>query len=306
MQAIEKKIVAEILSAVEIISANGRLHQEKNFGIRAQAIDDLEFKIIDRIDALMEDRVKLDKMSDLKEFALKTKRELETVDLKMFQQLRIKISRGEYHGAGFLKLLDEYFDNNLKSIFHQDRIGYDELDIFLNGLLTYQKIPTELKVREPGMVYYQKTPARIILELIKRAEFNPRDVFIDLGAGLGQVVMLVNLITAVRSIGVEFEPAFCAYARARAEELNLKDVEFICGDARFADFSGGTVFFMYTPFEGKILQETLQNLIGEAEKNKIRIFTYGPCTPIIAQQNWLERVNEMHMEPDGLGEFKSL
>ena len=296
----------ELFSAVETISKNGKLYEEKNFSARNKAIDELEFKIIDRVDAVTGNCDILDKMNDAKEFAQKIKRDLETVDLKMFQQLRIKISQGDYRGPNFLALLDEYFGNNLKEVLQQKIIGYDELDIFLNGLLSHQNMPGETKEREPDMIYYQKTPVSIVLELIIRAEFTPQDVFIDLGSGLGQAVMLVNLITNVHSIGLEYEPAFCGYAKDRAAELNLKDVEFISADARFADFSRGTVFFMYTPFEGKILQETLQKLEGEAKKKKIRIFTYGSCTPVVAQQDWLQDVQEMHPEPGGLGQFHSL
>ena len=302
----ENGTMTELFSAVKTISKNGKLYEERNFSARNQAIDELEFNIIDRIDALTGDRDTLDKMSDVKEFAQKIKRDLEAVDLKVFQQLRIKISQGDYRGPNFLALLDEYFGNNLKEVPQQEFIGYDDLDIFLNGLLSHQDIPGETKEREPDMIYYQKTPVRIVLELIRRAEFKPRDVFIDLGSGLGQVVMVVNLITNVHSIGLEYEPAFCRYAKARAAELHLQDVEFICGDARFADYSGGTVFFMYTPFEGKMLLETLRNLKGEAKKTKIRIFTFGSCTPVVAQQDWLQKVQEMHPESGGLGLFHSL
>jgi len=306
MQPGEQSIRAEIQSAVENMSKNGNLYQKKNFCSRIQTIDDLEFEMIGRIDTLMEDRDVFDKMSDLKEFAQRTKCKLESVNSKLFQQLRIKMSQGEYRGANLVKLMDEYVDNNPKEILQPDTIGYDELDIFINGLLSYQIIPGETKAREPEMIYYQKTPVRIVLELIRRAEFKPQDVFIDLGSGLGQAVMLVNLITGVHSIGLEFEPAFCRYARALAAELHLEDVEFRTGDARFADYTGGTVFFMYTPFEGKMLRETLQKLKGEAKKTKIRIFTYGPCTPVVAQQNWLHGVHEMKPESRGLGEFHSL
>ena len=302
----ENGTMTELFSAVETISKNGKLYEERNFSARNQAMDELEFKIIDRVDALTGDRDILDRMNDVKEFAQKIKRDLETLDLKMFQQLRIKISQGDYRGRSFLVLLDEYFGNNLKEVLQQKIIGYDDLDIFLNGLLSHQNMPGETKEREPEMIYYQKTPVRIVLEMIRRAEFKPQDVFIDLGSGMGQVVMLVNLITNIHSIGLEYEPAFCGYAKDRAAELNLKDVEFISADARFADYSRGTVFFMYTPFEGKMLMETLRNLQGEAKKTKIRIFTYGPCTPVVAQQNWLHGVEEMLPESGGLGEFHSL
>jgi hypothetical protein len=295
-----------IYSIIENIRIDAKLYQEKSFIVRAQAIDDLDFKIIDRIDVLMESRNVSNRMTMLKEFAQKVKDDLEEVNLNMFQQLRIKIAQGKYRGVHLLKLMDEYLHFNLKEIIHQDATGYDHLDTFLNGLLTYKPIPSETKLREPEMVYYQKTPARIVLELIERAELKPQDIFIDLGSGLGQVAMLVNLISGAHAKGVEFEPAFCGYARSRVEQLVLENVEFITGDARYADYSGGTVFFMYTPFNGGILQDTLQNLMGESKKRKIRIFTYGPCSYTVALQNWLAQVSERNVGLSGLVEFQSM
>jgi hypothetical protein len=84
--------------------------------------------------------------------------------------------------------------------------------------LTYRDLPAQIKEREPGMIYYQKTPARIILELVKKAAFQPGDVFYDLGSGLGQAAILVNLLASVISKGVEFEPAYCHYAKTCAAE----------------------------------------------------------------------------------------
>ena len=43
------------------------------------------------------------------------------------------------------------------------------------------------------------------------------------------------------------------------ERLKLERVTFIQQDARAADFSGGTVFYLYTPFTGSILRSVLDN-----------------------------------------------
>jgi hypothetical protein len=295
----------EILSEIETIGKDGKLYQEKNFNLRLQAIDYIEFHVIDRIDALMENADVFDRMNFLKQYAKKVKCNLEDVDTRMFHQLRTKISQGGYRGKLLMDLIDEHLVYNLNTIHQQNIIGYDNLDMFLNGLLSNQNLPVETKDREPEMVYYQKTPARIILEFIKRAEFQPQDVFFDLGSGLGQVIILVNLLTSVMSRGVEFEPSFCNYAKACAADLNLSHVDFINADARYADYSSGTVFFMYTPFEGQILQEVLQNLKGEAKKRKIMIFTYGPCTTEVAKQNWLVKGREINNRSGELGKFFS-
>jgi SAM-dependent methyltransferase len=141
------------------------------------------------------------------------------------------------------------------------------------------------------MVFYQPTPARIVLELIEKADLTKEDVFYDAGSGLGQVAILVNLLSGVRTKGVELEPAYCDYARRCTRELNLSQVEFMNVDAREADYSDGTVFFMYTPFEGSLLQEVLEKLKGESCKRMIWVYTYGPCTLQVARQSWLERVD---------------
>jgi hypothetical protein len=299
------KLPDEILSDIETIRKDAKLYQEKNFNSRLQAIDYIEFHVIDRINAIIESTDTPGAMDFLKQYAKKVKCHLEDVDTSMFQQLRAKISQGGYRGKLLMDLINEHLDGNSNSFLQQDGTGYDNLDIFLNGLLTHQNLPAETRDREPEMVYYQKTPARIIFELIKKAAFKPDDVFFDLGSGLGQVTILVNLLSSVISKGVEFEPAYCGYARTCAADLNVSQVHFINTDARYADYSSGTVFFMYTPFKGKMLQEVLQNLYGEAKKRKIKIFTYGSCTYEVAQQNWLINGCDIQNRPDGFGEFLS-
>jgi hypothetical protein len=62
---------------------------------------------------------------------------------------------------------------------------------------------------------------------------------------------------------------------------------------------------MYTPFEGEMLYDVLSNLNVEAKKRKIRIFTYGSCTPEVARQHWLRQVNEIQNCMLELAEFVS-
>ena len=294
----------EILADMETIGNDEKLYQENNFNKRSQALDDIEFHIIDRIDVLAETKGANDQLNNLRQYALEVRDRLEKVNTRMFHLLRTKISQEGYRKENLMGLINEYFD--LSANIHQDTIGYDNLDIFLNGLLSNQKPPAETRIREPGMVYYQKTPARIILDLIKKAEFKPQDVFFDLGSGLGQVPILVNLLSSVISKGVEMEPAFCNYAISCAADLHLTDVEFINEDARFADFSAGTVFFMYTPFEGKMLQETLHNLKNQVKKRKIKIFTFGPCTLAVANEDWLTNIYNIKTSSGEFAEFQSV
>lgn len=299
-------IWAEILSDIEAIAKDEDLFREKNFITRSTALDEIEFHVIDRLQSLSENADSSGHFNDLKQYAENVRGQLEEVNKQMHQKLRSQISIGRYRGKMLMNLMNEYFNQSLDSIHQLHETGYDHLDLFLNGLLTYRVPPAETKKREPGMVYYQKTPARIIFELIKKASFQPDDVFYDLGSGLGQVTMLVNLFASVISKGVEFEPAYCSYAKTTAADLNLNHVEFINADARHADYSSGTVFFMYTPFEGEILKDVLHCLYDESKKRKIRLFTYGSCSGEIAGQQWVEQVNEIKNQLTELAVFVSI
>lgn len=275
--------ISEIRSYIENIEKDISLFEEKNFGQRTDAIDFLDFHVVDQIESLRE--IGLSGESGiLKQRAEKLKAGLEQVDDNLFKKLRANMRNGNYAGKAFKDMVNEYFDLNLTAAAEP---GYDNLDLFINRLLFPGAIPEQTKDLEPEMVYYQKTPARVVFELAEKCRFTKDDVFFDLGSGLGQAAILINLLTGVTARGIEFEPAFCKYAQDRAAKLNLPGVTFMNADARKADYSAGTVFFLYSPFVGEMLREVLELLRKEALYRKIRVITYGPCTPQAALQNWL-------------------
>jgi len=301
-----KPVIFDIQSYIEAIEKNAAFYEEKNFDKRMEVIDFIEFQVIDQIEELRRKTAQPDELILLKYRAEKVKSELEEIDINLFQRLQAKIRIEGYTGKEFKNLINEYVDFNLDHNKHPEEIGYDNLDIFINGLSPFQTMPEQTKDLEPEMVYYQKTPARIVFELVEKSHFKEDDVFFDLGSGLGQVAILVNLLAGVTAKGIEFEPAFCDYAKACAAELNLSNVSFINVDARKADYSEGTVFFMFTPFKGEILQEVLAVLRKESLLRKIRIITYGPCTAQVALQSWLDFETPKDNNIYKLGVFTSL
>lgn len=291
----------EIELDIETIEQNGALYAEANFDSRVEALDHIEFHLIERIEGLLRTTHAPEKLLALKRRAESIKQRLEAADDALFQRLRADIRLG----AALKDLIDDYAGRDARGRRPHDAMGYDTLDLFINGLLLIEAIPTETKTREPEMVYYQQTPARIILDLVEKARLRPGDVFFDLGSGLGHVPILVNLLSGAATRGIEFEPAYCDYASRCAADLNLSHVTFIHADARSADYAEGTVFFMYTPFVGRILQDVLEKLRGEAGRKKISLFTYGPCTSDVSRQSWLlsEDQHEHHLYE--LGVFSS-
>ncbi len=166
-------------------------------------------------------------------------------------------------------------------------LGYDYADELIGGVFQFEEPEDRHLARDFEKLSYQPTPARHIFSLIGLTAVTAADVFVDLGSGLGQVLMMVSICTGSRSLGIELEPAYVERARQCAQRLNLNRVTFIQQDAQEADMSSGTIFYLYTPFMGSILSAVLNRLKQEAATRQIRICSYGPCTPIIAQESWL-------------------
>ncbi len=303
-----EKAIHQIRSDIEAIERNTALYEEANFNAREAALDFIEFDVI----GLIEGRPAIStsstsgstsgqahELAALKVYAEAVKSHLEEVNEALFRKLRADIRSGHLRGAALKRQIVAYTGSGSKEEAQGDEVGYDSVDAFISGILLIGAAPGETKAREPEMVPYQPSPARVILELADKANFKPEDVFFDVGSGLGQVAILVNLLSGVRVKGVEYEPAYCDYAKQCAKELNLSQVEFINADAGEMDCSDGTVFYIYTPVMGKLLQKLLEKLKGEAQKRVIWVYTYGPCTAQVAQQGWLQQV-----DPHGDGPYK--
>jgi tetrahydromethanopterin S-methyltransferase subunit G len=297
-------MISEIQSDIDQTEAETAIYELANFNIRANAIDFIEFHIIDRIEALIQQAGMNDELFNLKIRANRIKEKLEFIDTEMFRQLKQQISISKDKGFVFRKIIDDFFSSSITNVEHPDVIGYDNLDILINRLLCTGTIPEAKKDLEPEMVFYQKTPARIIFELSKK--ISREDIFFDIGSGVGQVVILVNLISSAKAIGIEFEPAYCNYAKEVASGLDLVNVLFINENAKDIDYSKGSVFFLYTPFYGQMLKEVLTLLQKHSFKKMIRIFTYGPCSIEIAEQSWLQCINGKADDVYKLYEFNSL
>ncbi len=170
-------------------------------------------------------------------------------------------------------------------------LGFDLLDDFVSGVFQFRGPEESGPLSSREMVPYQPTPVRHILDLVAACRFSSDDLLVDLGSGLGHVPLLVSILTGVRTLGIEVQPDHAASAREVAQALHLGRVRFVAEDARTADLSSGTVFYLFSPFTGSILSEVLSKLRQQSEDRPIRICSLGPCTRILQGQAWL-RANQ--------------
>jgi hypothetical protein len=211
---------------------------------------------------------------------------LEAANTELYQSVHSDIVCGGRPRALLQWLEESASDNEPRSPL--PGLGFDYRDELVSGVLQLLE-PSEPKLQpSPEMVPYQPTPVRHILHLIAAAAVAEDDVLVDLGSGMGHVPLLVSIVTGAHSLGVEVEPAYVASARKCAESLHLSRVQFIAQDARDADMSRGTVFYLYSPFKGSILADVLSALRRESMHRSIKICSLGPCTHRVSNETWLK------------------
>ena len=130
---------------------------------------------------------------------------------------------------------------------------------------------------EEDLVPFHESSDDAIAEALREARVGPGDVFIDLGSGLGKVVRAA-MKTGARARGIERDPALVEKARALGGEN-------VCADCREADLSDGTVFYLYSPFTGPVL-EAVMNRLREIP-HPIRVCALGIDLEKVAP--WLKR-----------------
>jgi hypothetical protein len=218
---------------------------------------------------------------------------LEAVNYELYEAIRCEIQRGE-RPETLLRWIDS--SPEMEEVAGRvNGMGYDFLDELVSGVFQFEEPGAGDVQRESEMVFYQPTPARHIFSLIGVAALTASDVLVDLGSGLGHVPLLVSACTPASSVGIELEASYVERARECAQRLNLNKVTFLQQDAREADLSTGTVFYLYTPFVGSILSDVLKRLRREGATRRIRICTYGPCTAGVAEELWLEAAEAPEM-----------
>jgi hypothetical protein len=263
------------------VEDDGRLLQLEHLAIRLNLLDELD-AIIGDVDLGV---LKSSDEPEIVECARALSSQLEAANETLYGTARAEISlEGSSHvlDQGLMELTDEGDARRPRP-----SLGFDLLDEIVSGILQLRSPGESGLLPSPEMVFYQPTPVRHILDLIAACNFCPGDIFVDLGSGLGHVPLLVSILTGARTLGVEIQADYVVNAQDCAESLNLSSVRFVADDARLADISTGTVFYLLSPFTGSILSDVLARLHRKSKDRQIKICSLGPCTRTLQSQAWL-------------------
>jgi len=164
-----------------------------------------------------------------------------------------------------------------------------ERDAWLDAVLELDEVPDDGPALPKGGVPYLPCPVEAVLRAVEEAGVDERDVFVDVGQGVGRVTALVHLLTGAAAIGVEIQPQLVAASRLLLARTGLERVSVVEGDAAelVAQLPVGTVFFLYCPFGGARLERTLASLEAVARSRPLRLCTVDLPLP---QRAWLTPV----------------
>ena len=131
--------------------------------------------------------------------------------------------------------------------------------------------------------HYEPSPVAQAEALLDASPLEPRGAtFVDLGAGMGRVVLLAARRPFRAVIGVEVSPALVEIARENLASVRdplrvARDVKIVRSDA--ADYlfpRGDLVVYMYNPFRGLVLERVLANLQAAAQQRQIIVLYHTP------------------------------
>jgi len=265
------------LSDLETLARDERLFDERAFSERVAALDQLDYICeVLRYSGRGARR-------DLQP-ALALRDRLEALNAAYCARLRQWLQGGTWSRAALRAELDRHTTYGRDTALHME---HEALDRLVDGILGLGETIAEPTLADRDYVHLEDSPVRVLLDLVDHVSLEADDRFVDLGSGLGRAAILVHWLTGVSAEGIEVQPAYCAYATALVANLGLERVRFQRADASEADLSRGTVYYLFTPFKGRILRLVWQRLEQEAQSRSITVCTYGAVSLSAAQQRWL-------------------
>jgi len=172
---------------------------------------------------------------------------------------RVAIEAGALRGRSLLEQIDA--------------VPFRDRDAWIDELLGFDDPPADVALPR-GSVPYLPCGVDEIVAMVCEVPVGADDVLVDLGAGVGRVLILAHLLTGARAVGIEIQEHLVVEARARCEALGIRGVTFEHANAAEIDLEG-TVFFLYAPFNGEMLTAVLRRIEAVARRRPIVVAAVG-------------------------------
>ncbi len=153
-------------------------------------------------------------------------------------------------------------------------VPFLERDAWVDELLGIDASPLDAPDLPRGAVPYLACGVDEIVAMVRAVPLRVDDVLVDLGSGLGRVLVLAHLLSGATARGVEIQAHLAAAATACCAALALERVSTVCADAADVELDG-SVFFFFAPFNGALLTRVLERVQRVAARREIVVCAVG-------------------------------
>jgi SAM-dependent methyltransferase len=156
----------------------------------------------------------------------------------------------------------------------------------------------QAKAKHKDSIIYQGANFWNIRRIIRILQPQGNDVFFDIGCGKGRCLCMFGRLPLRRVVGIELDPSLVEAARSNAKRLRGKrtPIEVRCQDAATADYSEGTIYFLYWPFGIDTMKDVLENIKRSVDENPRAIsivYYHATHADVLQSAPWLQRVQEL-------------
>jgi SAM-dependent methyltransferase len=134
----------------------------------------------------------------------------------------------------------------------------------------------------PGIefaTHYEATPVADAERLLDASPLLPeRSTFVDVGSGMGRVVLLASQRPFRQIVGVEISPALHEIARENKARfpvagVRCRDVRLVRADAASFTFPrGDLVVYLYNPFRAEVVEPMLDALLSFPKRELVLLY----------------------------------
>lgn len=142
---------------------------------------------------------------------------------------------------------------------------------------------SELGYTDERLQKYAPSRWRTLQGALPKSSVSKDDVFVDLGSGMGRIVIRAAGYPFKRVIGVEMSPKLHEVALKNLEQCRDRwrcgEVELVCADVLSYDFPDDvTIVFLYNSFQGEIFDEAMRAIFRSVDRNprRVRILYRNP------------------------------
>ncbi len=128
---------------------------------------------------------------------------------------------------------------------------------------------------------------------------HPEYCFVDLGCGLGRVVLLAAAKPFKGVVGIDFSPGFIAQAKENIKRytgpVQCGDIELLAMDAVDLEFPPDNLLvYMFSPFSPPVFDIVMENLMASARQRRqtVKIVYYSPDHEDVVRQVGFELVGQ--------------